>query len=229
MPRPILALVVVLSFLAATWAAGPETGTASWYGYPFHGRPAASGEVYDMETLTAAHPSLPFNTRVRVVNLENGKAVEVRITDRGPFIPGRIIDLSHAAARSLGMIIPGTVPVSIEVIGTIEDPTPSPAPIPAVAPALFRQPSPPPAPAVPPPGLFFVQAGSFIDRENAEHLRDRLEEQFGAARLVPREGDPVLWRVWVGSGSEPQSARDLSDRVREEGGIRAAFVVRSGA
>src|SRR5579863_4870140 len=75
-----------------------ETGIASWYGHPYHGRPAADGEIYDMETLVAAHRTLPFNTWVRVVNLTNDKSVEVRIIDRGPFINGRIIDLSHAAA-----------------------------------------------------------------------------------------------------------------------------------
>jgi DNA-binding NtrC family response regulator len=89
-----------------------ETGIASWYGHPYHGRQAASGEVYDMETLTAAHPSLPFNTVVRVHNLNNQRTVEVRITDRGPFVEGRIIDLSHAAARAIGMVVPGIVPAS---------------------------------------------------------------------------------------------------------------------
>src|ERR1044071_2445265 len=73
-----------------------ETGMASWYGYPHHGRFSASGEVYDMDQLTAAHPTLPFNSVVRVVNLSNDRSVEVRITDRGPFLDGRIIDLSRA-------------------------------------------------------------------------------------------------------------------------------------
>src|SRR5271157_2517448 len=88
-----------------------ETGIASWYGHPYHGRPAADGEIYDMETLVAAHRTLPFQTWVRVVNLKNDKSVEVRIIDRGPFIDGRIIDLSHAAARALEIIGPGTAPV----------------------------------------------------------------------------------------------------------------------
>src|SRR5271165_6580592 len=80
-----------------------ETGVASWYGHPYHGRPAADGEIYDMEKLVAAHRTLPFNTWVRVTNLTNGKTVDVRITDRGPFIDGRVIDLSHAAARAIDM------------------------------------------------------------------------------------------------------------------------------
>ena len=80
-----------------------ETGLASWYGYPYHGRAAADGEVYDMESLTAAHRTLPFGTWVRVVNLANGKTVDVRINDRGPFVRGRIIDLTPAGARAIGM------------------------------------------------------------------------------------------------------------------------------
>src|SRR5579885_1175093 len=83
-----------------------ETGIASWYGYPYHGKQAANGEIYDMEKLVAAHRTLPFDTWVRVENLDNGKEVEVRIIDRGPFVAGRIIDLSHAAARAIGMIGP---------------------------------------------------------------------------------------------------------------------------
>src|ERR1051325_12212445 len=78
-----------------------QTGVASWYGYPYHGRRAANGEIYDMEKMTAAHRTLPFNTWVRVRNLTNNKTVDVRINDRGPFYDGRIIDLSHAAARSI--------------------------------------------------------------------------------------------------------------------------------
>src|SRR5579872_6067110 len=93
-----------------------ETGMASWYGHPYHGRQAADGEIYDMETLVAAHRTLPFQTWVRVVNLQNDKSVEVRIIDRGPFIDGRIIDLSHAAANAIGMIVSGTAQVRVEVI-----------------------------------------------------------------------------------------------------------------
>src|SRR5438046_6240812 len=85
-----------------------ETGVASWYGNPYHGRRSANGEIYDMEKMTAAHRTLPFDTWVRVENLDTHKSVEVRITDRGPFVRGRILDLSHAAAASIDMIGPGT-------------------------------------------------------------------------------------------------------------------------
>src|SRR5438045_8433367 len=78
-----------------------ETGVASWYGHPYHGRQAANGEIYDMETMTAAHRTLPFNTWVRVYDLDSSKSTEVRIIDRGPFVDGRIIDLAHAAAKEV--------------------------------------------------------------------------------------------------------------------------------
>jgi len=94
-----------------------ETGLASWYGHPYHGRQAANGEIYDMEKLTAAHRTLPFNTWVRVENLSNDKFVEVRITDRGPYVNGRILDLSRAAAVQLGMEHGGLAHVQVEIVG----------------------------------------------------------------------------------------------------------------
>jgi len=93
-----------------------ETGIASWYGVPYHGRRAANGEIYDMEKLTAAHRTLPFDTWVEVTNLANNKKVDVRIIDRGPFVDGRIIDLSLAAAREIDMVRQGIVKVRIKVI-----------------------------------------------------------------------------------------------------------------
>ena len=93
-----------------------ETGIASWYGAPYDGRRSANGEVFDMEQLTAAHRTFPFDTWVEVTNLENKKSVEVRITDRGPFVKGRIIDLSLAAAREIDMVQEGIVRVRIKVI-----------------------------------------------------------------------------------------------------------------
>ena len=93
-----------------------ERGTASWYGKKFHGRRTASGERYDMHDLTAAHPSLPFDTNVRVVNTDNGRSVVVRINDRGPFVNNRIIDLSHAAARELDMVQAGLATVELYLL-----------------------------------------------------------------------------------------------------------------
>jgi rare lipoprotein A len=91
-------------------------GTASWYGPGFHGKKTASGEIYDQTKLTAAHKTLPLGTKARVTNLENGNAVEVEINDRGPFVKGRIIDLSRAAAGILGLVEDGVAPVKVEVI-----------------------------------------------------------------------------------------------------------------
>ena len=94
-----------------------QTGLASWYGEPFHGRQTASGEVYDMNELTCAHRTLPFGTRLRVENLENGRAVTVRVNDRGPFVDGRILDVSRKAAQELGIIGPGKARVRLTVLG----------------------------------------------------------------------------------------------------------------
>jgi rare lipoprotein A len=176
-----------------------ETGLASWYGHPYHGRAAANGEIYDMETLVAAHRTLPFDAWVRVVNLTNNKAVEVRIIDRGPFVDGRVIDLSHAAAKAIDLIGPGVAQVRLEVIRMPE----------AAA-----------------SGLFAVQVGAFRDRANAERIRSRMASQYGSARLVVRQGSPSVWRVLVGAESTEDSANELSGRIRAESGERNAFVVR---
>src|SRR5215510_5085768 len=176
-----------------------QTGTASWYGAPYHGRKAANGEIYDMEKMTAAHRTLPFDTWVRVENTANHKSVEVRITDRGPFVGSRMIDLSHAAARAIEMIAPGTVPVRMEVIRT---------------------------PAIAAPGVFAVQVGAFRERTNAERTRARMASRFGTAKLILREGNPDLWRVLVGSETTEQDAMILAEKIRQEIGERNAFVVR---
>ncbi len=99
-----------------------ETGVASWYGEPFHGRRTASGDVYDMDAMTAAHPTLPFGTEILVENLDNGRSARLRVTDRGPFAKDRILDVSRAGARALGMIGPGTARVRVTVVEPGGDP-----------------------------------------------------------------------------------------------------------
>ncbi len=111
---PVSTFVPVTTSIAAT---GVISGVASWYGPGFHGRKTASGERYNMNALTAAHKTLPFGTRVRVTNRNNGKSVVVKINDRGPYVGGRVIDLSRGAARSIGMIGTGTAKVTVEVLG----------------------------------------------------------------------------------------------------------------
>jgi len=177
-----------------------QTGLASWYGHPYHGRPAADGEIYDMEALVAAHRTLPFNTWVRVTNTLNQKFVDVRIIDRGPFVDGRIIDLSHAAARQIDLIGPGVAPVRVEIVS-----------------------APPAAEAE----LYAVQIGAFQDRDRAERWRESLEREFGTARIVLRQGNPNLWRVLVGREISVGAAHQLAERVRER--TREAFVVRLDA
>ena len=175
-----------------------ETGLASWYGHPYHGRPAANGEVYDMEAFTAAHRTLPFGTWVRVVNLTNNKTVDVRITDRGPFVDRRIIDLSHAAAKAIDLIGPGVAPVRLDILS-----------IPNLTPAQ---------------NWFGVQAGAFIDQSRAERLRGKLEHDYGTAQLVFRPGNPPMWRVLAGRFPSEVAANEIAQRIRQEFGD--AFVVR---
>lgn len=173
-----------------------ETGIASWYGHPYHGRIAANGERYDMEDLTAAHRTLPFETRVRVVNTLNEKTVDVRITDRGPFVDGRIIDLSRAAARAIELIGPGIAPVRVEITSI---------------PETVRA------------GVFAVQVGAFRAKENAERARIQMAAKYGAARIVQ---DDDLWRVLVGAEKTEERADELCRKIRQESGERNAFVVR---
>jgi rare lipoprotein A len=122
LPRRLVVPVLALGVLSACavlpvgWT-GRQAGLASWYGPGFHGRRTASGTVHTGAALTAAHRSLPFGTRVRVTNLRNGRTVVVVVDDRGPFVRGRVIDLSRAAARRLGMVRDGVVPVRLEVVG----------------------------------------------------------------------------------------------------------------
>ncbi len=177
-----------------------EEGIASWYGRPYHGRQAADGEIYDMETMVAAHRTLPFNTMVRVYNLDNQKTVDLRIIDRGPFVDGRIIDISHAAAQHIAMIGPGIAHVRVEIIGL---------------------------PAAVAPGRFAVQVGAFRDKNSAERIRIEMATRYGAAQLVSHAGSPPVWRVLVGDEASEERAGALAEKIRGEGGERtSAFVVR---
>jgi peptidoglycan lytic transglycosylase len=196
-----------------------ETGTASWYGVPYHGRRSASGEIFDMEKLTAAHPALPFQTWVEVTNLSNGKQVDVRVTDRGPFVRGRIIDLSMAAARELDMVRTGTARVRLKVI-------PSPLNQPPVNQLPVNQlpvNQPPVNPLVNPPTVtagYAVQAGAFSDPSRAEALRETLP--YSDARVVEphgeRPGNPPLWRVLIGHALTIQEATALAAEVEKTTG-----------
>ena len=206
----IVAIVVLLAFAVAgcgrkkyRTSTPPrvgmtESGVASWYGHPYHGRQAANGEIYDMEKLTAAHRTLPFETWVRVHNLTNDKTVDVRIQDRGPFIDNRIIDLSKAAAREIDLIGPGIVRVKLTVISAPK------------LPENYRE-------------VFGVQVGAFRDKRNAERMKQKME-QYGPSRLTARGSDPVLWRVLVGEREDVAGAESLAAELRSAG--TQGFVVR---
>jgi rare lipoprotein A len=206
-----------------------ETGVASWYGVPYHGRRAANGEIYDMNQLTAAHKTLPFETWVRVKNLDNGMTVDVRIQDRGPFVAGRIIDLSRAAAEQINMIGPGIARVNLTIIRAPERPparlpTSLPAPVPAAAATPAQVPTPAPVPIVPEPELFAVQIGAFQDKQRAQALRDSMKERYGAALIAPRQANTTLWRVLVGREDSMEKANALAEKMKADG--TEGFVVR---
>ncbi len=135
-----------------------QTGIASWYGPGFHGKRTANGEIYNQYALTAAHRSLPLGTRVKVTNRRSGQAVAVRINDRGPFVEGRIIDLSFAAAKRIGVYTPGTAPVRVEVLS---------APTPRLA------------------VLYAVQVGSYTDADKALAVKHALTQQFSSVYISP--------------------------------------------
>jgi rare lipoprotein A len=176
-----------------------EEGTASWYGVPFHGRRAADGEIFDMNSLVAAHRTLPFGSILRVTNLNNGREVQVRVIDRGPFVGDRILDLARAAAVALDMIGTGTAPVRIELLSG-------------------------PAPAV---GDFTVQVGAFTDRSNAERLRESLLPRYQPV-FIQDDVAPAghFYRVRVGQVSSADAAQQLADQLKTSEGFPQTFVMR---
>ncbi len=181
-----------------------EVGLASWYGPGFHGRKTSNGETYDMYGRTAAHKLLPLGTTVRVVNLENGREVTARVNDRGPFVEGRVIDLSYALARDLDLVERGVARVRVE--------------------ALFG-----PGGTRAPAGLvgpFAWQVGAFTVAQNAQDLARTLGRTYGEVTVERYDrGDAVFLRVRVGRYATPESAgRDLSGLA--ERGFRPFLVLR---
>jgi rare lipoprotein A len=175
-----------------------EQGLASWYGGPYHNRKAANGEIYDMNAMTAAHRTLPLNSVVRVTNPKTGQSVVVRITDRGPFIEGRILDLSRAAAKAIDTWRAGVAPVKIEVLST-------PKPIETG-------------------GRWAVQIGAFTERDNAAKLKEKLQRRYRTARVLQFTGPTGDWvRVRV-QDDEKERAFELAKKTDTPEG--AVFVVR---
>jgi rare lipoprotein A len=161
---------------------------ASWYGAPFHGRRTSSGEIFDMNQLVAAHRTLPLGSVVRVINLNNGRRTEVRIIDRGPFVGGRLIDLSLAAARAIDMVESGVATVRLELVS-------SPAPL---------------------AGPFTVQVGAFQQRRNAERLRTQLMARYPV--FLQNFDAPAghFYRVRVGRLPNERAAQQLAAQLARE-------------
>jgi rare lipoprotein A len=198
-PSGALALILVLagaacSSLPRPTTGGLETGVASWYGGEFHGRQTSSREVYDMNDMTAAHRTLPFGTYLMVTNLDNDRSAVVRINDRGPFVKGRIIDLSYAAARVLGIVGPGTARVRLDVLGGFK------------APDMTGQ----------RPAGVWIQVGAFSVQESAYTIMHRLEKTYpGVAVSQIKTANGTYFRVRV--RTDEAGAKKLAERLAGEG------------
>jgi len=207
--RSFLLLLSVVSFAACASPRGAaiapvspvigaeQRGLASWYGHPYHGRRTASGEVYDMHRMTAAHRTLPFGTWIEVENLDNRRAVRVRVNDRGPFIDGRIVDLSRAAAVRVDGLATGVFPVRLRVV---------PAPGASTPPA-------PASAAVPAGEAYSVQVGAFAEEERASIVQRALAEAGVEATVQRVDGEPVLYRVRTASFPTLGDAHAQAERL----------------
>ncbi len=191
-----------------------QTGIASWYGYKFHGRRTSSREPYDMYAMTAAHKTLPLPTYAEVRNLDNNRRVIVRINDRGPFVAGRILDLSYAAANRLGIDKTGTGRIELRTIDPAQPsrlakpPTLSPqaAPVPATEPKLSET------------GLY-LQIGAYSQRNNAERTWKRIDDHFPDLIGVRMSKDPstALYRVRIGPLPNQLSADKIIQQLAQDG------------
>jgi len=170
-------------------------GTASYYAEPYHGRRTASGEIFDSyRELTAAHRTLPFNTIVRVTNKNNGREVDVRVNDRGPFKDGRVIDLSVRAARQIDLVRTGTAPVKLKVIKG------------GAAPAASGSARP----------VYAVQVGAFENPRAAQQLKQQLEKKYPEVTVQAVPGEKTVYRVRIGRESDIQTANRLASQLRKQ-------------
>jgi rare lipoprotein A len=167
-----------------------QFGVASWYGGEFHGRPTSSGEVYDMYQLTCAHNTLPLGTIVMVTNIENGRSLELKVNDRGPFVKERILDVSYAAAQMLGIWEKGTALVKVEVI----------------------------SPGIESIQRFTLQVGSFADETNAQKLAEQLRKSFENVYVTTMETLTQKYhRVRVGQFETRESALPIAEKLSQMG------------
>lgn len=175
-----------------------EEGVASWYGPPYNKRQGANGRIYDQNAMTAAHRTLPMGSLIVVTNEKTGQSAVVRVTDRGPFVPGRTLDLSLASAKATGVYLPGTAHVRIDVYET-------PKPMEAG-------------------GRWCVQIGAFEHERKAEKLRDQLERRYETANVIDFEGPTGYWVRIRPQGDDRTRAEEILNRVQPEEGD--AYLVR---
>jgi rare lipoprotein A len=188
-----------------------QRGLASWYGRDFHGKKTSSGETYDMYAMTAAHKTLPLGTYVRVHHLANNTSVDVRINDRGPFVRGRIIDLSYTAARSLGLVGPGTAEVEIVALGKLTSTDGGTSR--TFVPEDYYS------------GNFTFQIGAFLKYENAERLKHKLNGKYKNAHITTYDnGKDTYYRVRVGKAANLEQAAEF-ERYLIQNGFPGAFIV----
>jgi rare lipoprotein A len=189
-----------------------QKGVASWYGKDFHGRRTSNGEIYNMYDMTAAHKTLPLGTFVRVENLKNGRSVDVRVNDRGPFVRGRVIDLSYTAAKRIGMIGPGTARVKVTALG---------APAPSQTSDRDRR----YVPIDYYSGNFTFQVGAFTEQDNARRLVQKLEQDYVNAHMVSYfDGSRTFYRVRVGRSDSLEEAVRF-EQILVQNGFPDTFIV----
>ena len=219
-------------------------GIATWYGRRYHGKPTSSGEIYDMYAMSAAHTVLPIPSYARVTNLANGKSVVVRINDRGPFVEGRVIDLSYTAAHRIGVLAGGAAMVEVEsiipggstaVAAAPASPPAKPAPVPVIAardpePAAAAPAEPVPVPQIPistEAGGYYLQLGAFSSKENAEIFLARMKAQMGELgdnlHVYTRDG---LFRVHAGPYANQGEARASAERITQALGLKPMVLTR---
>jgi rare lipoprotein A len=166
-----------------------ETGVASWYGRDFQGRTTASGEIFDQNGISAAHRTLPLGTVLSVTNLDNFKSIKVRINDRGPFVKGRVLELSYGAAKELGFVLQGTARVKIESLEPVTD-----------------------------PAVYTVQAAAFVEEENAKTLKARLQRKYETVYIISHESNVgKFFRVRVGAYSSEEKAERIAVKLALDG------------
>lgn len=186
-----------------------EKGIASWYGKDFHGRRTSNGEIYDMYAMTAAHKTLPMNTMLLVKNLDNGKKTVVRVNDRGPFVRGRIIDLSYTAAKNIGAVTRGIARVQVIALGEKNKG-------PGGGDLIYHDLS---------VGEFYVQIGAFAQKINAIKLQRRFTEAGHTTVIQKYYGpDSILYRVQVYAGKNINLA-ERAEKALLEHGYRGAFII----